>query len=77
MVDVGVPALHDRAIRVESAAATFVLMSKVAVRIPAPDGVHDTWTAQLADPAMPVDGVEQLLETIVKSDAFVPVIFAG
>jgi len=76
-VDVAIPALHERGTLVESAAAKFVRIPRVAVRIPAPDGVHDTWTAQLVDPATPAGAVEQLSETMVKSAALVPVIFAG
>ena len=76
-VDVAVPALHERATPVESAATMFVRMPRVAVRIPGPDGVHDTWTAQPAEPAIPAGAVEQLSETMVKSAGLVPVIFAG
>lgn len=64
--------VHDRRTLVESAAATLVLMLRLAVRVPEADGVHVNRTVQLVPAAMPAIAVEQLSDETLKSAAFVP-----
>jgi len=69
--------VHERDTPVESAAAMFVMMFRLAVRVPDADGVHVTCTVQLVPPMIPATAVEQLSEETLKSPAFAPVMLAG
>ena len=64
--------VHERETLVESAAATLVLMLRLAVRVPEADGVHVSLTVQLVPAAMPAVAVEQLSDETLKSAALVP-----
>ena len=68
---------HDIETTVESPAATFVMTMRLAVLRPVPDGVHATWKVQLAPPGMPVEDVEQLSDTTLKSAALGPVMLGS
>ncbi len=69
--------VHESETPVESAAARFVIMLSMAVRVPGADGVQVTCTVQLVPPAIPAPAVEQSSVETLKSPAFVPVMLTG